>query len=40
MNTVLLGPAEGDLAEIKADIKFLKWGLAIVMALILGLYIT
>ena len=32
--------AEGDLSEIKADIRFLKWGLTIVVALILGLYIT
>ena len=32
--------AEGDLSEIKSDIKFLKWGLAVVVALVLGLYIT
>ena len=32
--------AEWDLSEIKPDIKFLKWGLAIVIALVLGLYVT
>ena len=32
--------AEGDLSEIKSGIKFLKWGLAVVVALVLGLYIT
>ena len=32
--------AEGDLSEIKSDIKLLKWGLAVVVALVLGLYIT
>ena len=32
--------AQGDLSEIKSDIKFLKWGLAVVVALVLGLYIT
>ena len=32
--------AEGHLSEIKSDIKFLKWGLAIVVALAPGLYIT
>ena len=32
--------AEGDLSEIKPDSKFLKWGLAVVVALVLGLYIT
>ena len=32
--------AQEDLSEIKSDIKFPKWGLAIVVALVLGLYIT
>ena len=32
--------AAGDLSEIKSDIKFLKWGLAVVGALVLGLYVS
>ena len=32
--------AQEDLSEIKSDIKFLKCGLAVVVALVLGLYIT
>ena len=32
--------AAGDLSEIKSDIKFLEWGLALVGALVLGLYLS
>ena len=39
MQQLINTQVEKDIPEIKRDIKFLKWGLAIVVALVLGLYI-